>query len=208
MKFALEDWLWVKTPKDRVAALRVFDSGRPRSLANNLEIMGLHSATLQGAIARQLATWKTWLDQGSTRSTTPGSVAQYVTRTRVYAEIDGPDRGAITAGAMYVHSIPQHGVGVTPLGFAHVICGKKSAKDRDAFFGRFQDVATFRGHDAICGQLLRTLSVMAARNRRDRMWTIPALVVKAWNRFRSGDTKDDARFTLTWNSGEMFPEVQ
>jgi hypothetical protein len=178
------------------------DMGKPRSVADILALEGYGNHFALAALAKRIALYKAKglryaLHQANVQ--TPGEIL------REARELTNPQRylGEAKAVARVLRLNP------TVVGLFMWITDQIDQEDSEFFWGHLRS-----GVDLSEGQAVYALRVWATDPSRDTMTnnsqsrtTHGAIIAKAWNKFRAGETVVRLTFRMGGSNPETFPEL-
>ncbi len=174
------------------------DGGSPRSAADALKLRGEANFTTLAAVAKKICTY----NEAGLRAATGTSFT--ITTAEILAAVDATP--GIRETAKYANSVAG-GTGMTAsiVGLLFHIFSAIDAEDAVYFFDRFHDGEMLAKGNPIY-ELRRTLeNVKSVRGEKSQTF-IAAVTIKAWNKFRDGDSVTVLRFTAGGANPEQFPE--
>lgn len=174
----------------------VIDVGRPRTIANQMHMSGVHNATLSAAIANVLIRWR----EGKMFSTYSPSVLQ------VQNVIAGEEQFTDALALIYRVRRNMRRVPVSSIGAAYIEAGHLDRTARDNFFEALVTGADLAVDDPRL-VLRNTLSRQLAHSVRGRRAGQLYQVVHAWNLWRKDETIRFLRIPTTLTS-ETFPKMR
>ncbi len=180
-------------------AQRTVDSGRMRALGTVLTLDGIRNATTVGSIGRRALAWEGGARRDITRpnvDATPTQVMIFLAEHPEIEQVHAPRAMRVRA----MTSIPP-----TMLGLASWLFERIDPADADDFFDRLSTGANMDNDHPIMGLRRIALTHNVARKRQaDWIWL--ALLIKAWNLYRAGETVQLFTFKVGGATPERFPE--
>jgi hypothetical protein len=174
------------------------DGGSPRTAADALKLRGEANFTTLAAVAKKICTY----NAAGLRAATGTSFT--ITTAEILAAADSTP--GIRDTARYANNIAA-GTGMTAsiVGLLFHIFSAIDADDATFFFDRFHDGEMLAKGNPIY-ELRRTLeNVKSVRGEKSQTF-IAAVTIKAWNKFREGESVALLKFTAGGATPEKFPE--
>lgn len=179
------------------AAFSTIDTGRPRTVADVLTVMGYPNANVLAAVARS------WLVYSDTHAF---AQAPTVISNQEVLAVAAAKFTDFSAAISVVNSVFKQLKGASGVwAVLWLVFGEIESLDRDAFFEGLATGVELRVDSPVYA-LRRTL-LERATTKHGRTGTLPAnvlgaYIIKAWNKFRAHESVK----AILWRADENFPE--
>lgn len=174
------------------------DGGSPRTAADALKLRGESNFTTLASVAKKICTY----NAAGLRAAT--GTAFTITTAEILATVDSTP--GIRETARYANNVAT-GTGMTAsiVGLLFHIFSAIDADDATFFFDRFHDGEMLAKGNPIY-ELRRSLeNVKSVRGEKSQTF-IAAVTIKAWNKYREGESVSLLKFTAGGATPEKFPE--
>lgn len=174
------------------------DSGKSRTPADALTLQGHKNSTNLAAVTMAIIRCEKWgLKQGLVSSSGyPVTTPQVVNRV----ESEPTLTDLVTIGK---HAT-KGGLTARTAGLLYYVLSAIDADDAEYFFGRFSSGEGLERGNPILTLRNSLISLKAERGQKDQSY-VGALVIKAWNRYRSGQESLHLSFRPGGSKPESFP---